>query len=77
MGFVRTIIKALVVFALFPFAAMAVEASNERRISEEALLWVQQAEPEVGIVTYTDEVARIYESFSFSPIWHDYRPKTS
>ncbi|MDD1782836.1 L,D-transpeptidase family protein [Enterovibrio sp. ZSDZ35] len=72
---VRMIFKALIFFALLPHVAMAVQAADERRASEEALLWVQQAEPEVAIVTYPNDVARIYESFSFSPIWHDYRAK--
>nr|WP_232313078.1 peptidoglycan-binding protein [Enterovibrio coralii] len=72
---VRTIFKALIVFALIPSAAMALQAADERRASEEALLWVEQAEPEVGLITYSNDVANIYETFSFSPIWHDYRAK--
>nr|WP_245621557.1 L,D-transpeptidase family protein [Enterovibrio calviensis] len=47
----------------------------QQKPSLSALTWVKQAESEVGVVSHTSELANIYEFFSFSPIWHDYRAK--
>ncbi|MGF1767146.1 L,D-transpeptidase family protein [Enterovibrio makurazakiensis] len=47
----------------------------QQKPSLSALTWVKQAESEVGVVSHTSDLANIYEYFSFSPIWHDYRAK--
>ncbi|CZF78520.1 murein L,D-transpeptidase [Grimontia celer] len=72
----RTLIKTLFVYIAMPLAANALETvESPDAASQEAVLWVQQAEPEPGVVTYSQDLANIYEFFSFAPIWHDYRAK--
>ncbi|WP_325892927.1 L,D-transpeptidase family protein [Grimontia sp. NTOU-MAR1] len=72
----RTLIKTLFVCVAMPLAANALETvESPKTASQEAVLWVQQAEPEPGLVTYSQDLANIYEYFSFAPIWHDYRAK--
>ncbi|NGN97349.1 L,D-transpeptidase family protein [Grimontia sp. S25] len=72
----RTLIKALFVYVAMPLAANALETmESPNSVSKEAVLWVKQAEPEPGVVNFTYDVAKIYEYFSYAPIWHDYRAK--
>ncbi|CZF82109.1 L,D-transpeptidase family protein [Grimontia marina] len=72
----RTLIKTLFVCVAMPLAANALETvESPKTASQEAVLWVQQAESEPGLVTYSQDLANIYEYFSFAPIWHDYRAK--
>ncbi|USH01229.1 L,D-transpeptidase family protein [Grimontia kaedaensis] len=72
----RTLIKTLFVCVAMPLAANALETvESPNAASQEAVLWVHQAEPEPGVVTYSQDLANIYEFFSFAPIWHDYRAK--
>ncbi|MBE1274270.1 murein L,D-transpeptidase [Enterovibrio baiacu] len=76
MVFARMLFKTLLVFALFPLSVWANVGNVEpNKPSENAITWIQQAEAESGVVTYTQDLAVIYEYFSFSPIWHDYRAK--
>ncbi|OEE58121.1 peptidoglycan-binding protein [Enterovibrio norvegicus FF-454] len=77
----RTLFKTLWVTALIPMflwapSLCASEPSDmQKKPSLAAVTWVKQAESDVGLVSNTNELANIYEYFSFSPIWHDYRAK--
>ncbi|STO57662.1 L,D-transpeptidase family protein [Grimontia hollisae] len=76
MFFSHTLFLTLFIYIAVPMSVIALEmTASPKSTSEPAIMWVQQVEPEPGVVAYTDDVARIYEYFSFTPIWHDYRAK--
>lgn len=72
----RTLFKTAIVCISLSFSAWATEVERVGSLpSVEAMLWVQQAEPEADVVLYKTALARIYEQQRFAPIWHDYRAK--
>ncbi len=76
MDFARTLFKTVILFVVLSQSVWAVEvAEAETQPSLEAMLWVQQAEPQADAVVYDRTLATIYDQFSFAPIWRDYRAK--